>query len=146
MKFGSQKAFFARIWDRLHENDPSLMSSRKRKYYPPLERAPGPTGTQVRPQVGAIGLTGTQVRPQGGAIGLTGTQVRPQVSAVGEIQHNLLTGTQLRPQVSAVGLTGTQVKPQVSAVGEIQHNLLNAINMQYGGAMGRNKHPRILPP
>ena len=78
MKFGSQKAFFARIWDRLHENDPSLMSSRKRKYYPPLERAPGPTGTQVRPQVGAIGLTGTQVRPQVGAIGLTGTQVRPQ--------------------------------------------------------------------
>eukprot|EP00534_Pseudo-nitzschia_fraudulenta_P005804 CAMPEP_0201194074 /NCGR_PEP_ID=MMETSP0851-20130426/148360_1 /ASSEMBLY_ACC=CAM_ASM_000631 /TAXON_ID=183588 /ORGANISM="Pseudo-nitzschia fraudulenta, Strain WWA7" /LENGTH=417 /DNA_ID=CAMNT_0047480687 /DNA_START=80 /DNA_END=1333 /DNA_ORIENTATION=- len=31
MKFGSQKAFFARIWDRLHEKDPTV-DSRKRKF------------------------------------------------------------------------------------------------------------------
>jgi len=29
MKFGSQKAFFARIWDRLHYKDPSVSSKRK---------------------------------------------------------------------------------------------------------------------
>jgi len=34
MKFGSQKAFFARIWDRLHDNDPHV-DSRKRKFYQP---------------------------------------------------------------------------------------------------------------
>ncbi|KAG7363355.1 hypothetical protein IV203_026715 [Nitzschia inconspicua] len=33
MKFGSQKAFFARIWDRLHSNDPTVNS--KRKYEQP---------------------------------------------------------------------------------------------------------------
>lgn len=33
MKFGSQKAFFARIWDRLHYKDPSVCS--KRKFNPP---------------------------------------------------------------------------------------------------------------
>jgi hypothetical protein len=32
MKFGSQKAFFARIWDRLHHKDPSC--SAKRKFQP----------------------------------------------------------------------------------------------------------------
>lgn len=32
MKFGSQKAFFARIWDRLHFKDPSV--SAKRKFQP----------------------------------------------------------------------------------------------------------------
>jgi len=31
MKFGSQKAFFARIWDRLHEKDPNVTSKRKFK-------------------------------------------------------------------------------------------------------------------
>ncbi len=34
MKFGSQKAFFARIWDRLHDNDPHV-DSRKRKFNQP---------------------------------------------------------------------------------------------------------------
>ena len=34
MKFGSQKAFFARIWDRLHSNDPHV-DSRKRKFNQP---------------------------------------------------------------------------------------------------------------
>jgi hypothetical protein len=29
MKFGSQKAFFARIWDRLHSNDPNVNTKRK---------------------------------------------------------------------------------------------------------------------
>lgn len=33
MKFGSQKAFFARIWDRLHFKDPNVSS--KRKFEPP---------------------------------------------------------------------------------------------------------------
>jgi len=31
MKFGSQKAFFARIWDRLHYKDPNVTSKRKFK-------------------------------------------------------------------------------------------------------------------
>lgn len=31
MKFGSQKAFFARIWDRLHHKDPNVTSKRKFK-------------------------------------------------------------------------------------------------------------------
>ena len=34
MKFGSQKAFFARIWDRLHYKDPSVNA--KRKFQPSL--------------------------------------------------------------------------------------------------------------
>jgi len=43
MKFGSQKAFFARIWDRLHENDPNV-DSRKRKFNQPkkLKSKPAP--------------------------------------------------------------------------------------------------------
>eukprot|EP00536_Pseudo-nitzschia_multiseries_P006276 jgi/Psemu1/192641/e_gw1.130.45.1 len=40
MKFGSQKAFFARIWDRLHDNDPTV-DARKRKFNQP--RKPKPT-------------------------------------------------------------------------------------------------------
>merc|ERR1712238_568740 len=31
MKFGSQKAFFARIWARLHKSDPSGIKNVKRK-------------------------------------------------------------------------------------------------------------------
>ena len=31
MKFGSQKAFFARIWDRLHYKDPNVTPKRKFK-------------------------------------------------------------------------------------------------------------------
>lgn len=45
MKFGSQKAFFARIWDRLHDNDPHV-DSRKRKFNQPKKpkpSAPAPT-------------------------------------------------------------------------------------------------------
>jgi hypothetical protein len=44
MKFGSQKAFFARIWDRLHYKDPSV--SAKRKFQPALAppKGPGPMG------------------------------------------------------------------------------------------------------
>ena len=34
MKFGSQKAFFAKIWDRLHVGDPSV--NNKRKFQPSL--------------------------------------------------------------------------------------------------------------
>jgi len=44
MKFGSQKAFFARIWDRLHDNDPHV-DSRKRKFNQPKKpkpKAPAP--------------------------------------------------------------------------------------------------------
>ncbi|CAJ1943102.1 unnamed protein product [Cylindrotheca closterium] len=41
MKFGSQKAFFARIWDRLHFKDPSVSS--KRKFQP----------ARVQPQIPA---------------------------------------------------------------------------------------------
>ncbi|KAL3944399.1 MAG: hypothetical protein SGBAC_001523 [Bacillariaceae sp.] len=41
MKFGSQKAFFARIWDRLHYKDPSVSS--KRKFQP----------ARVQPQISA---------------------------------------------------------------------------------------------
>jgi hypothetical protein len=41
MKFGSQKAFFARIWDRLHSNDPTVNS--KRKFEQP-RRAQLPSG------------------------------------------------------------------------------------------------------
>jgi hypothetical protein len=36
MKFGSQKAFFARIWDRLHSNDTSVNS--KRKFEQPIRK------------------------------------------------------------------------------------------------------------
>jgi len=39
MKFGSQKAFFARIWDRLHDNDPHV-DSRKRKFNQPKKPKP----------------------------------------------------------------------------------------------------------
>ncbi|KAL3925553.1 MAG: hypothetical protein SGILL_000327 [Bacillariaceae sp.] len=44
MKFGSQKAFFARIWDRLHSNDPTVNS--KRKFEQPVRNQPasGMTG------------------------------------------------------------------------------------------------------
>jgi hypothetical protein len=38
MKFGSQKAFFARIWDRLHYKDPSVSSKRK---FQPARVQPG---------------------------------------------------------------------------------------------------------
>lgn len=41
MKFGSQKAFFARVWDRLHSNDPTVTS--KRKFEQPNRRQ-GVTG------------------------------------------------------------------------------------------------------
>lgn len=41
MKFGSQKAFFARIWDRLHENDPHV-DVRKRKFNQPKKPKPKP--------------------------------------------------------------------------------------------------------
>jgi hypothetical protein len=34
MKFGSQKAFFARVWDRLHVHDPHV-DNKKRKFEPP---------------------------------------------------------------------------------------------------------------
>mgnify|MGYP006139184121 CR=1 FL=1 len=37
MKFGSQKAFFARIWDRLHDNDPTV-DSKKRKFQQPNKK------------------------------------------------------------------------------------------------------------
>lgn len=40
MKFGSQKAFFARIWDRLHFKDPNVTSKRKFKA---AKGAPSPT-------------------------------------------------------------------------------------------------------
>ena len=47
MKFGSQKKFFARIWDRLHDNDPHV-DSRKRKFNQPKKpktkpKPPAPT-------------------------------------------------------------------------------------------------------
>ena len=42
MKFGSQKAFFARIWDRLHSNDPTVNSKRKFEQPP---RNPPPAST-----------------------------------------------------------------------------------------------------
>ena len=41
MKFGSQKAFFARIWDRLHDNDPHV-DNRKRKFNQPKKPKPKP--------------------------------------------------------------------------------------------------------
>jgi len=46
MKFGSQKAFFARIWDRLHFKDPSVNS--KRKFQPSLAQTASnnPTNSQ----------------------------------------------------------------------------------------------------
>eukprot|EP00529_Nitzschia_sp_RCC80_P000765 CAMPEP_0113521184 /NCGR_PEP_ID=MMETSP0014_2-20120614/44501_1 /TAXON_ID=2857 /ORGANISM="Nitzschia sp." /LENGTH=887 /DNA_ID=CAMNT_0000419119 /DNA_START=382 /DNA_END=3045 /DNA_ORIENTATION=+ /assembly_acc=CAM_ASM_000159 len=43
MKFGSQKAFFARVWDRLHEKDPHVNS--KRKFEPPNRKKKATTGT-----------------------------------------------------------------------------------------------------
>eukprot|EP00980_Cylindrotheca_fusiformis_P028316 scaffold22592_cov129-Cylindrotheca_fusiformis.AAC.2 len=43
MKFGSQKAFFARIWDRLHYKDPSV--SAKRKFQPPRVQPTPPLPT-----------------------------------------------------------------------------------------------------
>lgn len=46
MKFGSQKAFFARIWDRLHFKDPSVSS--KRKFQP----------TKAEPQMVAMQAQG----------------------------------------------------------------------------------------
>jgi hypothetical protein len=42
MKFGSQKAFFARIWDRLHYKDPTVNSS-KRKFQAPQAANMGAT-------------------------------------------------------------------------------------------------------
>lgn len=49
MKFGSQKAFFARIWDRLHDNDPHV-DSRQRKFNQPkspkTKKTPGPVPVQ----------------------------------------------------------------------------------------------------
>ena len=44
MKFGSQKAFFSRIWDRLHDNDPHV-DSRKRKFYQPKKPKPKPSSS-----------------------------------------------------------------------------------------------------
>jgi len=41
MKFGSQKAFFARIWDRLHDNDPTV-DSKKRKFQQPKKKKKEP--------------------------------------------------------------------------------------------------------
>ena len=44
MKFGSQKAFFARIWDRLHCNDPHV-DGKKRKFNQPKKpksKSPAP--------------------------------------------------------------------------------------------------------
>lgn len=47
MKFGSQKAFFARIWDRLHIKDPSVSS--KRKFQPARLQQQMPSQTQAVP-------------------------------------------------------------------------------------------------
>jgi len=44
MKFGSQKAFFARIWDRLHDNDPTV-DARKRKFNQPKKPKPAPAAS-----------------------------------------------------------------------------------------------------
>lgn len=40
MKFGSQKAFFARIWDRLHYKDPNVTSKRKFKGHDSSKKKP----------------------------------------------------------------------------------------------------------
>ena len=48
MKFGSQKAFLARIWDRLHDNDPHV-DSRKRKFNQPKKlKAKSPASASSR--------------------------------------------------------------------------------------------------
>jgi hypothetical protein len=47
MKFGSQKAFFARIWDRLHFKDPSV--SAKRKFQPARVQRQMPTQAPAVP-------------------------------------------------------------------------------------------------
>ena len=51
MKFGSQKAFFARIWDRLHDNDPTV-DSKKRKFQQPKKKKepPLPSGANLQDQ------------------------------------------------------------------------------------------------
>jgi hypothetical protein len=48
MKFGSQKAFFARIWDRLHDKDPTVGAKRKFQQAP----QPPPSGNR-QSQTGA---------------------------------------------------------------------------------------------
>lgn len=47
MKFGSQKAFFGRIWDRLHLNDPNVTSKRKFKPSEVSQQAQMPAPPQV---------------------------------------------------------------------------------------------------
>ena len=46
MKFGSQKAFFARIWDRLHDNNPTV-DARKRKFNHPVKSKSKPRAPNV---------------------------------------------------------------------------------------------------
>ena len=62
MKFGSQKAFFARIWDRLHYKDPSLCAKRKFQASRPQEAQPlnVPGGNIASAVAGfqATGITG----------------------------------------------------------------------------------------
>merc|ERR1719469_1575245 len=48
MKFGSQKAFFARIWDRLHDNDPTV-DSKKRKFQQPNKKKKAPPPPAIAP-------------------------------------------------------------------------------------------------
>eukprot|EP00535_Pseudo-nitzschia_heimii_P011421 CAMPEP_0197197520 /NCGR_PEP_ID=MMETSP1423-20130617/32910_1 /TAXON_ID=476441 /ORGANISM="Pseudo-nitzschia heimii, Strain UNC1101" /LENGTH=874 /DNA_ID=CAMNT_0042651345 /DNA_START=180 /DNA_END=2804 /DNA_ORIENTATION=+ len=52
MKFGSQKAFFARIWDRLHDNDPHV-DSRKRKFFQPKKPKSKPSSPAPVPNTTA---------------------------------------------------------------------------------------------
>ena len=50
MKFGSQKAFFARIWDRLHHNDPTV-DAKKRKFQQPNKKKKAPPPPPPPPPV-----------------------------------------------------------------------------------------------